>query len=169
MGINAHVFNTLKHTLLTMCDGDNVCRLIFDEMSIRENLHFNQKLGCIDGFEDLGSQGRTSNIANHALVFMLRGLHKRWRQPVAYCLIHRNTKGEILVNFLMEILDAEHNAGLEVDATMCDMGVNSINALKLLVVSEKTPFFGFHYQEIAAVFDPPHLLKWHVTFSLNMK
>jgi len=26
---------------------------MFDEMSIRENLHFNQKFGCIDGFEDL--------------------------------------------------------------------------------------------------------------------
>ena len=75
----------------------------------------------------------------------------------------------MLVSFLMEVLDACHNAGLVVVATVCDMGANNVKALKQLVVSEKTPFCGFRDQEIAAVFDPPHLLKWHVTFSLNMK
>jgi hypothetical protein len=120
-GINAHVFYILKRTLWTMSDGDKMCCLMFDEMSIRENLHFNQKFGCIDGFEDLGSQGRTNNIANHALVFMLHGLCKRWKQPVAYYLIHRSTKGEMLVNFLMEVCDACRIAGLEVVAIVCDM------------------------------------------------
>jgi hypothetical protein len=57
---------------------------MFDEMSIRENLHYNQKFGCVEGFEDLGSHGRTSSIANHALVFMLFGICKKWKQPVAY-------------------------------------------------------------------------------------
>jgi len=65
----------------------------------------------------------------------------------------------MLVHFLMEVLDAYHNAGLVVVATMCDMGANNVNALKRLGVSEKTPFFRFCDQEIAAVFDPPHLLK----------
>jgi len=68
-------------------------------------------------------------------------------------------QSEMLVNFLMEVLDACHNAGLEVVATMCDMGANNVKALKLLGVSEKTPFFRFQDQEIAAIFDPPHLLK----------
>ena len=31
--------------------------------------------------------------------------------------------------------------------------------IKLLSVSEKTPLFSFQDQEIAAIFDPPHLLK----------
>jgi len=31
--------------------------------------------------------------------------------------------------------------------------------LKLLAVSEKTPFIRFRDQDIAAIFDPPHLLK----------
>jgi hypothetical protein len=39
------------------------------------------------------------------------------------------------------------------------MGANTVKALKQLVVPEKTPFFRFHDQEIAAVFDPHHLLK----------
>jgi len=39
------------------------------------------------------------------------------------------------------------------------MDANNVKALKQLGVSEKTPFFRFCGQEIAAVFDPPHLLK----------
>jgi hypothetical protein len=132
---------------------------MFDEMSIREHLQFNQKIDCIDGFEDLGRHGRTSNIANHALVFMLRGLRKRWKQPVAYYLTRGSTKGEMLLDFLMEFLDACHNEGLVVVATICDMGASNVRALKLLGVSEKTPFFRFRDQEIAAIIDPPHLLK----------
>jgi len=42
MGINAHVFKTLKRTLQTMSDGDKVCCLVFDEMSNRENMHSRQ-------------------------------------------------------------------------------------------------------------------------------
>jgi hypothetical protein len=46
-------------------------------------------------------------------------------------------------------------------------GANSVEALKLLGVSEKTPFFRFQYQKIAAIFDPPHLLK--CTRNLSLK
>jgi hypothetical protein len=159
-GINTHVFNTLRETVQTMPDKDHVCCLMFDEMSIRENLYFNQKLGCIEGFEDLGSQGRTSNIANRALVFMLRGLCRKWKQPVAYYLTHGSTSVEMLVRFLKEVLGACQNSGLVVVATVCNMGANNVKALKLLGVSAKQPFFTFQSQEIAAVFDPPHLLKY---------
>jgi hypothetical protein len=61
---------------------------MFGEMSIRENLHFNQTSGGIEGFKDIGRHGRTGSIANHALVFLLCGPHEKWKQPVAYYLIH---------------------------------------------------------------------------------
>jgi hypothetical protein len=82
---------------------------MLDKMSIRQHLHFSQKIDCTEGFEDLGIHCRTSSIANYALVFML---HKKWKQPVAFYLIRRSTKGEMLVNFLMEGVDACHNARL---------------------------------------------------------
>ena len=65
-------------TLQKMSEKDRYCCLLFDEMSIRENVWFNQKFDCIEGYEDLGSQGRTCNFANHALLFMVRGLHRKW-------------------------------------------------------------------------------------------
>jgi hypothetical protein len=81
-GINTHVCDALRHSLQKMSEKDRCCCLLFDEMSFRENAWFNQKFDCIEGFEDLGSQGRTCNIANHVLIFVVCGLHRKWKQPV---------------------------------------------------------------------------------------
>jgi hypothetical protein len=60
-GINARVFGALQHSLQKMSDRDRYCCLLFDEMSIRENVRFNQTLDCIEGFEDYGTE-RTPEI-----------------------------------------------------------------------------------------------------------
>jgi hypothetical protein len=134
---------------------------MFDEMSIRESLHFNQKYDCIEVFEDCGSHGRTCNIENHDLVFMIRGLRRKWKQPVAYYFTRGSTKAEMIVQYLKEVHDDTcQNAGLKVVATVCDMGANNVKALKLLGATKRKPLFRFHNQDIATVYDPPHLLKW---------
>jgi hypothetical protein len=69
-----------------------------------DDLHV--KFDCIEGFEDRGSQGRTCNIANHALLFMICGLCKKWKQPVAYYFTRGSTKAEVIVQYLKEVLDA---------------------------------------------------------------
>jgi hypothetical protein len=66
---------------------------MFDEMSM------SCESGCTEDFEDLGSHSRSNHIANHALVFMLYGLHKKCKKSVAYYLIHRSIKVEMLFNF----------------------------------------------------------------------
>lgn len=54
------------------------------EMSIRKNLNYNSKLDQIDGYQDHGNQGRTLQIASHALTFMAIGVTNSWKQPVAF-------------------------------------------------------------------------------------
>jgi hypothetical protein len=158
-GINTHVFDALRHSLQKISAKDRYCFLLFDEMSIRENVWFNQKFDCIEGFKNLGSQGRTCNIANHALLFMICGLHRKWKRPVAYYLSHGSTKAEMPVQFLKEVLDACQNFGLHIVATVCDMGTNNVKAMKLLGSTRSEPFFQFQNQAIATIYDPPHLLK----------
>ncbi|PNF26456.1 hypothetical protein B7P43_G16258 [Cryptotermes secundus] len=150
-----------------MSGRDRYCCLMFDEMSIRENLHFNQKFDCIEGFEDCGSQGRTCSIANHSLLFMIRGLRRKWKQPVAYYFTRGSTKAEMIVQYFKEVLDACQNAGLKVVAIVCDMGANNIKALKLLCASKRKPLFRVRNQEIATVYDLPHLLKCTQNFFLK--
>ena len=141
---------------------------MLDEMSFTENLHFSQKFDCIDVCEDLGSQGRTSNNANHALFFMLRGLRKRWKQPVAYYLVHGSTKCEMLINLLKEVLDVCHDAGLEVVATMCDMGANNVKALKLLRVLKRHLFSGFMIKKLQLYLVLPISLNVPLIFSSSI-
>ena len=64
------MLSTLKHTLQTMFDGDRVCCIMFDEMTVRENLHFCEKFGCAEVIEGLRKYDRTSTVANRALVIM---------------------------------------------------------------------------------------------------
>jgi hypothetical protein len=157
--LNTHVFYALRHSLQKMSEKDRYCCLLFDEMSIRENVRFNQKFDRIEGFEDLGRQGRTCNIANHALLFMVHGLHRKWKQPVASYLSRGSTKAEMLMRFLKEVLGACQNVGLHVVATVYDMGTNNVKAMKLLGSTEREPFFQFQNQATATIYDPPHLLK----------
>jgi hypothetical protein len=110
-------------------------------MSIREDARFNHKFDCTEGFEDMGSWGRTCNIANHALNFMVHGLHRKWKQPVAYYLSRRSSKAEMLVKFLNKVLGACQNDRLHVVTTVCDMGTNNVKALKLLGAAKRKPFF----------------------------
>jgi hypothetical protein len=79
-----------------------------------------ENLQCIEGFEDCGSQGRSCNIANHALLF--RSQHRKWKRPVAYHFTRGSTKAEMIVQYLKEVLDAYQNAGLTVVGTFGPKG-----------------------------------------------
>jgi hypothetical protein len=66
---------------------------------------------------------------------------------------------KMTVQYLNEVLDACQNTGLKVVATVCDMGANSVEALKLLCATKRKLFFRFDNKEIAVVYNPPHLLR----------
>ena len=50
-------------------------------MAIKEGLSYNgSKFDAVDGFSDHVS--RTEELANHALVFIVRGIIEKWKQPI---------------------------------------------------------------------------------------
>ncbi|KAG8228694.1 hypothetical protein J437_LFUL008683 [Ladona fulva] len=128
-------------------------------MSIKPSFAFNSRSDCIDGFEDHGSRGRSTNVAREALVFMVRGLRQKWKQPVAFYFSHKATPGVILADLIREVLGAPQSTGLKIAATVCDMGSNNILALRILGSTLHNPCFCFNGQEIFTLHDPPHLLK----------
>ena len=79
----AHVFGSHQHTLQKMSARDWYCCMFFDEISVREYVSFYQKLECIECFDNYGTE-ITCSIANYVLLFMVRGLHSKWRQPAVY-------------------------------------------------------------------------------------
>lgn len=158
-GVNGHIFDSLKKCVSSMEEIDRTCVLMFDEMSLHQHFEYSSRSDSISGFEDLGHLGRSSKVANHALVFMAKGLYKKWKQPVAFYFTTGNLNSDKLVNILQSVLEECQKIGLNIVATVCDMGSNNTRALKLLGASEEKPFFQFKETIIITLFDPPHLLK----------
>ena len=67
----------------------NVCAVVLDEMTIKEGMSCNPSRDEVEGCEDFGYFGRPAFIANHTIVFLVRGLHDKWKQPVGYILLIR--------------------------------------------------------------------------------
>lgn len=63
--------------------GFRYCSLIFDEISLSSGLNFDASADKIDGFVNSGSY-KSQELADHALVFMVRGIKKKYKQPVSF-------------------------------------------------------------------------------------
>ncbi|KAL1492234.1 hypothetical protein ABEB36_012716 [Hypothenemus hampei] len=137
-GINSHIFQVVNENVLNGMD--RWCVLLFDEMDIQLNIQYDAASDGILGFEDMGFL--TSNRpANKALVFMLVGITRNWKQPVAYYFNSNGCKADMLRKCIFDVLDAAKNiANVNVVATICDMGVNNVKCMKDLGVTVDTPF-----------------------------
>lgn len=146
-----------------MQDLDKNCCLIFDEISVSSGLSYEPSKQRISGFEDMGELGRSNKYANHALVFMLRGLTKTWKQVVAYYFVTSTVSSDNLKIILKTVICQIQAIGLNVMATVCDQGTTQREALKELCgenITNPCPYtFTINGRNIAVVFDVPHLLK----------
>jgi len=139
-------------------------------MAIDPSLTYSQKNDLIFGLEHFGNDLRSCKFSDHALVFLLRGINRKWKQPVAYYFCQSTTKTPQLVNCIKEVVTAVQSTGLNILTTVCDQGGTNSAAIKYLKNETNTScikngvensYFGFtiNNQEIIPIFDPPHLLE----------
>jgi len=141
---------------------DKVCFVQFDEVAIHSGIFYNESKDRVDGFVDMDDGIESTEIADHALVFMVQGLYTNWKQPFAFFF----TKGTVSASDLKRILTEEvipalQEIGLIVKATVCDRGATNVKAIKQLIAGspEDDPYFIVNGEKIYALFDNPHLLK----------
>lgn len=79
------------------------CSVMFDEMSLSCGLQYTSGADVIDGFVDSGSY-KNNNLADHVLVFMVRGIKKKYKQPISYSFCQAATKQHDLVRQLKEVI-----------------------------------------------------------------
>jgi len=142
-------------------------------MSISAELHYNETLDMIEGFEDYGYE-RTQQFADHAIVFMIRGITKKFKQPIAYFFCQGSTSSQRLVKLIKNIVPNLHSTGLHVVATISDQGATNEAAIKILHADTKAYYLkqNIEYRndvyeiqhnlerlKIVHLFDTPHLLK----------
>lgn len=162
VGINGAIFSKLSKTVSKMDDLSKKCVLLFDEMSLSEQLIYDHAKDKIVGYVDLGPrQGRRNQQANHALVFMIRGLFRNWKQPIVYFFTKDVIQTDHLIVMIKEIIGALQNVGLNVAAIICDQGCTNRSAVRQLCLNTPrgAPYFSVNSEKIFTLFDPPHLLK----------
>ncbi|KAK9751653.1 Transposase protein [Popillia japonica] len=141
---------------------DRYSCLMFDEISLSPGFAYDSKLKKVVGYVDLGVNGRRS-AANHALVFMLSGLHKAWKQPIAYYFTKDQIPTAELKKIIVEIITQLQSISVRIVCCVCDQGSTNSAALRQLVAecnSDKPgPYFTVNDKVTVSVHDPPYLLK----------
>ncbi|KAI5636936.1 transposase protein domain-containing protein [Phthorimaea operculella] len=152
-----------------MTEEKKLCILLFDEVSLKPQITYSERKDKVTGFVDNGQQ-RTPEFADHAQVFMVRGLIKNYKQPVSYTFSSSATKGPELASQTKAVVTELQKAGLTVVASVCDQGSNNRQAIKILLngtrgiylrrgEEPKENIILINGDEIVPLYDPPHLLK----------
>lgn len=159
-GFNEESFSALSERMKFMPERDRVCCLMVDEISLKQNLQYDQYSDVIVGFEDLGGQyKRSREYAGNALVFMLRGIASNWNQPVGYVFTRKACKADVVKALLMECLEKCDEAGCKVNVVLSDQGPNFQSLVTHLNVKPGKPYFFHANKKYFYMFDPPHLMK----------
>lgn len=130
-GIMPFLINHIKDKVPKMTRDERHCLVMWDEMSLKAHLHYDASKDEITGFEDWGNV-RTSHIADHALVFMIKGIFGNCKLPLTYNFCKSSTKNEQLAHCIKDVLKALGTIGLIVVATVCDQGSPNISAVNTL-------------------------------------
>ncbi|KAL1516265.1 hypothetical protein ABEB36_000184 [Hypothenemus hampei] len=142
---------------------------MFDEMSLATHINYLIKQDEVEGFATQNTSGHA--FANHAQVFMVRGITQRWKQPIFYHFSGGPVSGFDIAITLKSIILKLTDIGLTVCTVICDQGANNCTGLKYLCHQTKIEklqkgeetendfFFEIGGQKIFPLYDPPHLLK----------
>lgn len=163
-GINPSIITHLKTKAEQLKDEDKICVILFDEMALKRRLIYNVAGDKIEGYEDLGNEGgRSHKIADHALVFMLQGIHKKMKQPIAHYFVTGTINTEKLCVIIKIIIKTMTTAGYKIIGTVCDQGPTNVGALNLLKKFSGVPvesnYFLLDGEKVFIIFDVPHLFK----------
>ncbi|KAB0804407.1 hypothetical protein PPYR_01377 [Photinus pyralis] len=168
-GVNKQIFASLKDVVQKLSINERKCALVFDEMSISPSLSYNIRADCYDGVEDFGKE-RFPHLADHANVFMVKGVYRQWKQALSFTFSNGPVKSLQLKKMIVEIIKECHNIGFEVVATICDQGSANSSAVNLLIKETnehllkngiENKYIGFlvDNKEIVPLYDVPHLFK----------
>lgn len=71
-------------------------------------------------------------LADKALTFMVRGIRKKFKQPVAFMFTNSSMKTTDLTVAIKEVVQAVQSTGLTVTALICDQASTNVAAIHLL-------------------------------------
>lgn len=146
-----------------------LCALMDDEVAIRSHVQWNAAAQKFDGFVDLGRNDRTLDpnevnlpLAKNALVFMISGINKDFKIPIAYFLVKGLTADEKAAK-TNKILIRLSEIGIVVVSLTFDGHPVNIAMVKIFGGNfDGNPYIfdpADKNRKIYIILDPPHMLK----------
>lgn len=130
-GINKEILEDLKKVASRMSTENKLVNILFDEVSLAPGVEYNAAIGKIIGFEDNG-YARNKTLADHALVFMIKGIKSKRKQPICFTFCKGTTKAAELKNLLKCVIKEINSTGLIVVATICDQATTNVRVVREL-------------------------------------
>lgn len=165
-GFTKQAFDAIK---LKCCSKKIVCNLVIDEMSIKEEIVYQNRKSY--GYTDLGNgtvegdQSDNGAIAKNALVFMAVSINDGWKVRLGYFLI-LSLNGQERASLLRRCLQLLNETGVTVNSITFDGAACNINMCTYLGASfdyynEFKPYFinPYNNETIFVFFDPCHMIK----------
>lgn len=128
-GINKPFFDCLKSKIENWSEAKKICSIVFDEVQLSPHITFVPSMDMIHGFVEEVDEPR---FADHALVFMIRGICGSWRQPIAYYFCEGTIPQNKLKQILSDVVRAVVDTGLDPLTFICDQGVTFQSTLKAM-------------------------------------
>lgn len=164
-GINPIIFEKIKNSIAEKDTTDKLCSLAFDEMSLTTQINYNAQKDTLEGF----ASNNESKFADHALVFMVKGIKQNFKQPIAYYFTSCLNKFE-LKKLVKTVIRHAQDSGLIIINTVCDQSTVNVSAINELVEEKKAKYlrlgkewrydcFSVRGRTIIPLFDTPHLIK----------
>eukprot|EP00794_Sanderia_malayensis_P002527 gene2527-2922_t len=176
VGFNKETFDVLKHQASKLEGTGKYVVLMFDEVSIKDDLMFDSHTGDLVGFIDIGedlndmfhagnSRDVTTAIASHALVFMVGGLSSRLKFSLGYFGTQSATSYMLFPLMWKAVGLCETCAGLKVVCVVSDKASPNQKMYRMhrlkdgVVYSTPNVFATDEDRDLYFFSDPPHLLK----------
>lgn len=136
-------------------------------MSLTPHIHYVAHKDQIKGF----ACNDPKKFSNHALVFMIKGIKKNFKQPVAFYFTNNLTKIQ-LKHFIKDVVKQIQSTGLHLLCMVCDQSPVNVSAINELVQETKCNYLkndlDYKFQcnmievsqkQIICIYDVPHLMK----------
>ena len=168
-GFDPNLFKLLSERVSRLPEQDRVCTLMIDEVALKSHVDYDRKRKKFIGVGP--SKEKVGEVEYHseAIVFMLSGLKKKWRQAIGYFFCLNTMSGAEIFEKLQLCLHLVRLTGMKIKVISCDQGSNFSSLFGLLGISENCPYFLHDSEKIFVSPDPPHLLKSARNCLLNNK
>jgi hypothetical protein len=159
-GLNETVLKQLKTSLGGLDKKDRLVNVLFDEINLSEEIHYDNHLDEFKGLADNGKT-RTDENAKSALVAMITWINKPWKQVIGYWFLSKNDNSNLTHRIMEETIEKLFKCDVIVKSLVCDQGPRNVGMFKKHKMSTEKPFFKIsgYVENIYFIYDPPHLLK----------